>query len=48
MKETMISASERYFKALNDLNNVFTLDEAGLITRLEGYWDASAILSQIS
>lgn len=28
--------------------NVFTVDESGLIVRLEGYWDASAMMSQIS
>lgn len=28
--------------------NVFTVGESGLIDRLEGYWDAAAMMSQIS
>lgn len=28
--------------------NVFTIDESGLIGRLEGYWDAATMKSQIS
>lgn len=28
--------------------NVFTLNEEGLITRLEGYWDFRAMVAQIS
>jgi ketosteroid isomerase-like protein len=28
--------------------NVFTIDEKGLISRLEGYWDASGMMAQIS
>ena len=27
--------------------NVFTLDDSGLITRLEGYWDARAMMAQL-
>lgn len=28
--------------------NVFTVDEDGLISRLEGYWDAAQMMAQIS
>ncbi len=28
--------------------NVFTLDESGLISRLEGYWDARAMMAQLA
>jgi steroid Delta-isomerase len=28
--------------------NVFTINEEGLISRLEGYWDAAAMMAQIS
>ena len=28
--------------------NVFTINQAGLITRLEGYWDARSMMAQIS
>lgn len=28
--------------------NVFTIGESGLIDRLEGYWDAATMMSQIS
>jgi steroid delta-isomerase len=28
--------------------NIFSLDEAGLISRLEGYWNFKAMLAQIS
>ena len=28
--------------------NVFTLDQSGLISRLEGYWDARAMMSQLA
>lgn len=28
--------------------NVFTLDDSGLITRLEGYWDARAMMAQLA
>jgi hypothetical protein len=28
--------------------NVFTIDDAGLIFRLDGYWDVAAMLAQIT
>jgi steroid delta-isomerase-like uncharacterized protein len=28
--------------------NIFTINEEGLISRLEGYWDAAAMMAQIS
>jgi len=28
--------------------NVFTIDDAGLIFRLDGYWDVAAMLAQIA
>lgn len=28
--------------------NVFTMDESGLILRLEGYWDAASMMEQIT
>ena len=38
------SGREAHFSGIN----VFTMDDTGLITRLEGYWDFKSMLAQIS
>lgn len=48
VKWTASATAKNAKTALFDGINVFTIDEDGLISRLEGYWDASGMMAQIS
>lgn len=47
-KATAKSGKTAKFAGINVFSLSLSLDEAGLISRLEGYWDFKAMLAQIS